>query len=531
MKLFIWFFVTALMLAISSESEGRIFAGNNANAQMQIDLVIGTSNQIYDGNHSGNVFGRGVKITVEVFAHNVTTPLSGMSIEFQYDTRIVKLNKVESPLFQFIFIDPGDEKIVHCANNPPVFLPTTGFLAKAEFSTVTNAADQEFRITLRSLVLGQSATQLDIIRSNEVFIVFNRGASPATPDNIPRKKMIPGDIDGNGAVDYADWIILTDNFGRTDGDAFNPSDLIEASLVPRLGTTIDTIYQHWEATLPEIVIKHSNFMRDTPASRERLLLELAQDILTSRLAYPTDSNIIVDLSQHSSIGVPDFPNPYIDFERAQDGSHQIFLIYDLPISVTYHFAHEYGHMLTNYIAFRNGAYAKYKWFDESIADLASIYVMRKFNSAIQKDKYRDLRNRGYESRVQYLSEGMARPSIDARDQRALDTPALFRTWFRKNKSEMERDGTSPHARGRNAVVAHMLLNIFERYENDAWNAVRYLNRGSNSQVETFDKYLNSWYRCTPKQWQAVVNEIMQLFGVAHISGPFKTDREQGQRWH
>ena len=76
-----------------------------------------------------------------------------------------------------------------------------------------------------------------------------------TPPVLVRKNMLPGDLDGDGVVGYADLVIFTNNFGRTDGDTFNPNDLVEASLLPTTSTTPVTV------TVYETITTYENYNR------------------------------------------------------------------------------------------------------------------------------------------------------------------------------------------------------------------------------------------------------------------------------
>ncbi|MDE2699393.1 MAG: hypothetical protein OXI23_11025, partial [Gemmatimonadota bacterium] len=141
---------------------GQASAGPNANATVTIDLITdgGAGNQMDDGVHAGVVAGEGTKIAVEVFAKGVTTALVGLKIEFDFKSEELKLDKVENSAFLFNIPEPTG---VNFAATAPVTLPESGFLGRAEFSTVADVTDKEFYLGIKAVTLAESAASSDII--------------------------------------------------------------------------------------------------------------------------------------------------------------------------------------------------------------------------------------------------------------------------------------------------------------------------------------------------------------------------------
>ncbi len=152
------FFTALAFLAFA----GQAFAGANANATVSIDLIAdgGAGNQTDDGVHSGTVSGAGTKIAVEVFAQGVTTSLIGVKIEFDFKAEELKLDKVENSAFLFAIPEPTG---VNFAGTAPVTLPESGFLGRAEFSTVADVTGKEFYLGIKAVTLAESATSSDVI--------------------------------------------------------------------------------------------------------------------------------------------------------------------------------------------------------------------------------------------------------------------------------------------------------------------------------------------------------------------------------
>ena len=180
---------------------GQAAAGPNANATVSLDLIAdgGAGNQRDDGVTSGTVSGQGTKIAVEVFAKGVT-PLIGVKIEFNFDASVLQFSKAENSAFAFILPEPPTA--TNLAAVAPVILPASGFLARAEFTTVADVTGREFSIGIRRVTFAESATSSDVITATAV-IKFNAAPSP--------------DFDGDGMVGIPDFLLFVDVFGSSPG--------------------------------------------------------------------------------------------------------------------------------------------------------------------------------------------------------------------------------------------------------------------------------------------------------------------------
>ncbi len=153
------FFTALAFLAFA----GQASAGPNANATVTIDLIAdgGAGNQMDEGVHSGNVSGEGTKIVVEVFAKGVTTSLvGGVKIEFDFKAEELKLDKVENSAFLFAIPEATG---INFAGTGPVTLPESGFIGRAEFSTVADVTDKEFYLGIKAVTLAETASSADVI--------------------------------------------------------------------------------------------------------------------------------------------------------------------------------------------------------------------------------------------------------------------------------------------------------------------------------------------------------------------------------
>ena len=214
-----------------SEWRAKIAVGPNSNATVTIDLITdgGSGNQTDDGVTSGTVSGQGTKIAVEVFALGVTTSLVGVRIEFYFDASVLKFDKAENSAFLFILPEATGASLAATA---PVTLPSSGFLARAEFSTVADVTGREFTLGIKRVTLAESAASSDVVTTTDA-IAFNATPSPDFDgDNMvgfsdflafagqygskrgDGRYQAKYDLDGNGAIGFSDFLIFANSYGQ-----------------------------------------------------------------------------------------------------------------------------------------------------------------------------------------------------------------------------------------------------------------------------------------------------------------------------
>ena len=182
---------------------GQAFAGANANAVLSLDRIPGggAGNRTDDGVTSGTVSGRGTTIAVEVFATGVRTSLAGMIIKFDFDPSLLSYEKAENRAFALTL--PEGSIGTHLAAQNPVTLASSGFLARAEFSTVADVTGRQFSMGIESVTLAESTTSSDELRSSSE-VTFNSAPSP--------------DFDGDDIVGFSDFLVFASVFGSQQGD-------------------------------------------------------------------------------------------------------------------------------------------------------------------------------------------------------------------------------------------------------------------------------------------------------------------------
>ena len=197
-------FAVYQVAATSDAMTQRAKVDANANARLSLDLIAngGAGNQRNDGVTSGTVSGRGTTIAIEVFATGVTTSLVGMQLRFDFDATLLTFVKAENSAFAFNLPQTTGTDF---AVGSPVPLPSSGFLARAEFTTATDVTGREFSIGLASVTLSESLSSADTLTTTNG-IAFNATTAP-TPD-----------FDGDGTVGFSDFLEFAGRYGTRQGD-------------------------------------------------------------------------------------------------------------------------------------------------------------------------------------------------------------------------------------------------------------------------------------------------------------------------
>lgn len=204
--------LSAVIALIVLVFAGQASAGANADAMLSLDLIPtgGAGNQRDDGVTTGRVSGRGTTIAFEVFATGVTTPLVGMQIVFDFDASLLTFVKAENSAFSLPPIPGKQGKGTHFASNPPVTLEASGFLARAEFTTLADVTGREFSIGIATLILTENAALSD------AFMPTDRIAFNVTSTNFALSldaDDAPGDQAVASAEVHPDSVVAIQVFG------------------------------------------------------------------------------------------------------------------------------------------------------------------------------------------------------------------------------------------------------------------------------------------------------------------------------
>ena len=162
---------------------------------------------------------------------------------------------------------------------------------------------------------------------------------------------------------------------------------------------------------------------------------------------------------------------------------------------TYEFSHELGHVLTNWQLNRN---ERYRWFEETLSELASIYVIGSYVAQPPSDMFTT------EQWRDYLSSVRSRYEKERLDVFGIPADTNAASWFPGLHSQMEKNSIM---RSLNAGIAYELLPHFLE-KPSLWKACGYLNQWDTSENESFGDYLSSWILLLAQHGQDV--ETAQL---------------------
>ena len=310
---------------------------------------------------------------------------------------------------------------------------------------------------------------------------------------------IPGDINGDGQVNFADFLLLSKNFGRTDGAVYDPN------AEPDTIRIVEQIHVQPEKMLSDIRVA-------VPMENIKLAYEgyfkALQKFIVRNVHFPFDSDIVIEPTEDSGI---------LYHQRNHDGSfamgvadvetdvHGIEIIRNLNS-----FVHEYFHVMGQHWRTRDFAL---QWFEEGVTQAATLYILRALGDELNDKEVRDkwVFN-GYSvggSLRSRLNGDWINKSIPGEPVSGNE----FTAWYRQNEFQLITDP-------RNFIninhIAHNLVFVFEQ-DPEALNMLRYMTpygpvNWTNNQ--TLDEYLRGWWLRTPTRWQSHVKKIANRFGYS-----------------
>ncbi len=166
---------------------------------------------------------------------------------------------------------------------------------------------------------------------------------------------------------------------------------------------------------------------------------------------------------------------------------------------TYQFAHELGHVLCNHDQRKEG---RNFWFEEGLADTASLFVLRRMGDAWTKrppyPNWKDFAP----AFGHYANALLVQP------HRRLPPDRTMAQWLRENLPALARERVLTP---RSELAAAYLLPLFEE-DPKSWEALRWINRGERDAEADLETYLRGWQGRVPERHRAFVGKIRKLFG-------------------
>jgi hypothetical protein len=194
--------------------------------------------------------------------------------------------------------------------------------------------------------------------------------------------------------------------------------------------------------------------------------------------------------------------PFVAFRKNDRGESVVRLDSDdnLWSQVAYQFAHELCHVLCKC----EDDYRGNLWFEETLAETASMYCMRRMGEQWRtKAPYPN-----WKSYAPSL-EGYVRNVIRGRELYPELVKLGMPAFYRKHKQRIESE---PCDRAINGAMAIVLLNLFES-DPKQWEAIRWLNSSPSPKGESFRQYLKKWHDASPEAHRGFIAGVADLYGV------------------
>ncbi|MGC4006015.1 MAG: hypothetical protein QM811_24000 [Pirellulales bacterium] len=164
----------------------------------------------------------------------------------------------------------------------------------------------------------------------------------------------------------------------------------------------------------------------------------------------------------------------------------------------YQFAHELCHVLCDYRDVPNDQ----KWFEESLCEAASIFVIRRMGESWKTAP-------PYPNWKSYAASLTKYADDHAAKTGKLDEPS-FAAWYRAHEPALRKTGTD---RPLNQIVAvHALLPLLEA-EPKHWRALGWLNQWDAATRPTFAEYLRDWHARVPDEHKSFVAAVAAKFEI------------------
>jgi hypothetical protein len=189
--------------------------------------------------------------------------------------------------------------------------------------------------------------------------------------------------------------------------------------------------------------------------------------------------------------------PITLFKRGPKGEIRVRLDVKGPYwaQYTFQFAHELGHVVCGYDPDPH----KQKWFEESVCETASLYVLRRSAETWKTDP-------PYANWKDY-SKSLAAYADDRLKASALPANTTLAAWYKERKEQCEANAED---RPRNLVIAAQLLPLFEE-DPSRWEALTWLNTEKHGESTSFADYLAAWERHCPDKHKPFVQRLRGLF--------------------
>ena len=240
---------------------------------------------------------------------------------------------------------------------------------------------------------------------------------------------------------------------------------------------------------PEILVKPNIWGGASTQDIEQVLNSTARQIWPY---VPQGSRATIQVERSRT-------GPIVLFRRGERGEYLVRLDTEKTFwsQYAFQFAHELGHIICGY---KKGDRSNL-WFEETICETASLFVLRKMTDEWKSNPpYPNWKDYGPEF-AQYAQKRM--------NKHPWSKELPVAEWYKKQNASLM---SQPTNRSRNVQLAMKLLPFFEQ-DPSRWSACMFLNKDKSHKKLSFKNYLINWkINCLTVKQKKFVEEISQLFG-------------------
>jgi hypothetical protein len=167
---------------------------------------------------------------------------------------------------------------------------------------------------------------------------------------------------------------------------------------------------------------------------------------------------------------------------------------------SYQFAHEFCHVLCGY----DEDYPGNKWFEETLAETASLFAMRAMARSWKTDPpYGHWRS--YRDALRSYADDVVRKRTKVHEIYEKGLAGFYKT----HQARLTKE---PCDRSLNGAMSLIFLKLFEE-DPSRWGAVRWLNSAPSPKGETFEQYLTKWRNAAPEKHRPFITKTARLYGI------------------
>lgn len=262
-------------------------------------------------------------------------------------------------------------------------------------------------------------------------------------------------------------------------------------LMPRIAFSLLVIIVSLSVSVPggeTISLRLTGNWTSDKGSVGPLLQSVARELIP---LFPDHGLPVIEVEQKGG--------PITLFKRGPNGEIRVKLASEgtLWAQYSFQFAHELGHIVCRYDPDEHSN----KWFEESVCEMASLFVLRRMAVSWEK-------NPPFSHWADYR-KSLKSYADDRLKKSALPPDQSLAAWYAERAEAFRKNATQ---RENNLVIAAALLPYFEE-KPERWRAFWFLNVEKMTPAHGVEEYFAAWRKNCPEELRAVVTETAQRLGV------------------